>query len=96
MAIDRIHLNDAEEAWIAKYRAALKEIPVQQPRSTRVRDALNRVHGIAASHIGRILATSLDASLWKRSVQSSEPLPAPQPQSSVRNLSQAESSAKVA
>src|SRR5580698_5779643 len=92
MAIDRIHFNDAEEAWIAKYRSALKEIPVQQPRSTRLRDALNRVHGIAASHIGRILATSLDSSFWKKSAQPSKPMPVSQAQPSVRNMNQAASS----
>jgi hypothetical protein len=96
MAVDQIHLKDAEEAWIEKYRAALKDIPVQQSRSTRVREALNRAHGIAVSHIGRILATSLDPALWKRSVQSSKAMPVSRSQNSIRNRNQGESSAKVA
>jgi len=95
MATNRTHLKDAEEAWIAKYRAALKNIPVEQSRSTRVREALNRAHTITVSHIGRILARSLDPSLWKRSVQSSKPMPV-SPQASTRNRNLPESNAKVA
>ena len=66
MAMDRTPLNDAEEAWIAKYRSALKDIPVEQSRSTRFHEALNRAHGIIVSHVAGILAGSLDSGRWKR------------------------------
>ena len=95
MAMDRTPLNDAEEAWIAKYRTALKDIPVEQSRSTRFHEALNRAHGIIASHVAGILAGSLDSGRWKRLVQFSKPSPVSQPQTA-RNGNLAESNAKVA
>ena len=73
--MDRTPLKDAEEAWIAKYRSALKDIPVQQSRSTRFHEALNRAHNIIVSRVAGILAGSLEPSRWKRlkrSVQSSK------------------------
>jgi hypothetical protein len=94
MATDRTYMKDAEEAWIAKYRAALKEIPVEPSRSTKVREALNRVHSSTVSHISRMLARSLDPSRWKKSAQSFEPKPVSQAQGSNQNLP--ESNAKVA
>jgi hypothetical protein len=94
MATDRTHFNHAEEAWIEKYRAALKEIPVQPSRSTKVRDALNRAHSSTISHISRVLARSLDPSRWKKSAPTFEPKPVSQAQGSTRNL--VESSPKVA
>jgi hypothetical protein len=96
MATDRTYMKDAEEAWIAKYRAALKEIPVEPSRSTKVRDALNRAHGITISHISGMLARSLDPSRWKKSVQPSEPKPVAQTGASTRNGNLTESNAKVA
>jgi hypothetical protein len=95
MAMDRTPLNDAEEAWIAKYRTALKDIPVEQSRSTRFHEALNRAHGIIVSHVAGILAGSLDSGRWKRLVQFSKPLPVSQLQTA-RNGNLAESNAKVA
>ena len=95
MVMDRTPLKDTEEAWIAKYRSALKDIPVQQPRSTRFHEALNRANSIMMSRIAGILADSLDPSRWKRSVQSSKPMPVSQPQTT-RNGNPAESNAKVA
>jgi hypothetical protein len=98
MAMDRTPLKDAEEAWIAKYRSALKDIPVQQSRSTRFHEALNRAHSIIASHVAGILPGSLDPSRWKglkSPVQSSTPIAVSQPQAA-RNRSLAESNAKVA
>jgi hypothetical protein len=94
MATDRTYMKDAEEAWIKKYRTALKEIQVEPSRSTKVRDALNRAHSITISHISRMLARSLDPGRWNRAAQSSEPKPVSQAQGSNRNL--AESNAKVA
>jgi hypothetical protein len=98
MAMDRTPLKDAEEAWIAKYRSALKDIPVQQSRSTRFHETLNRAHSIIVSHVAGILAGSLDSSRWKglkSPVQSSTPVPVSQPQTA-RNRNMAESNAKVA
>ncbi len=95
MAMDRTPLKDAEEAWIAKYRSALKNIPVQQSRSMKFHEAMDRVHSIIMLCVARILAGWLDRSRWKRSVQSAKPAPASQPQAT-RNRSLAESNAKVA
>jgi len=98
MAMDRTPLKDAEEAWIAKYRSALKDIPVQQSRSSIFHEALNRAHSIIASCVVGILAGSSDPSRWKkfrRPVQSAKPMPVSQPQTT-RNRSLAESDAKVA
>lgn len=98
-ATDRLDVKDAEEAWIAKYRNALKEIPVRPSRSTIVREALNRAHGLIVSRISGILARSLDAnsgtSHGKRSVQSSKPKPVSQPPAT-RNRNLVESNVKVA
>ncbi len=96
MKMDRTPLNDAEEAWIAKYRSALKEIPVDQPRSTMFHEALNRAHSIIVSQLAGILAGSLDPSRWKRSVRSAKPNPVSQSQTSISNGNLAESNVKVA
>jgi hypothetical protein len=96
MAMDRIPAKDAEEAWIAKYRSALKDIPVQQSRSTKFHEALNRAHSMIASHVAGMLAGSLGPSRWKAlksPVQSSKLIPASQP---ARNRNLPESNAKVA
>jgi len=97
MAMDRTPVKEAEEAWIAKYRSALKDIPVQQSRSTRFHEALNRAHSIMVSCLAGILAGSLDPVRWKRkrSVQPSRPMPVSQPQTP-RNRNLSESNAKVA
>lgn len=98
MAMDLTPLKDAEEAWIAKYRSALKDIPVEQSRSTRFHEALNRAHGIIVSHVAGILAGSADAGRWKRlksPVQSATPNPVSHPQTT-RSGNLAESSVKVA
>jgi len=94
MATDRTGMKNAEDAWIAKYRAALKKVPVELSRSSKVREALNRAHSITVSHIGRMLARSLGPSRWKKSAQPVEAKSASQAQASNRNL--AESNAKVA
>jgi hypothetical protein len=91
MANDRTYMKDAEEAWITKYRAALREIPVETSRSAKVRDALNRAYSVAISPIGRMLATSLDPGRWNKSAQPSQPKPVSQ---ATRIL--AESNVKVA
>jgi|ERR1700677_3548453 hypothetical protein len=103
MASDRLHGKDksAEEAWIAKYRSALKEIPVQPSRSTMLREGLNRAHSMIISHLSGILARSWDASHWKRdgnekrSAQFSKSMPVSQ-SPATRNRNLAESSVKVA
>lgn len=98
MATDRLHVEDAEAAWIAKYRNALKEIPVQPARSTMVREALNRVHGRIVAHISEIFARSLGANHWnwRKPVQLSKAVPVSQPQLSNPHNNLAEANAKVA
>ena len=92
MTRDRTHLKDADEAWIAKYRAALEQDPVEQSRYMKVREALNLAHTLALSHISRILDRWPRAHL-QRSAQSSEPPPVSQPQISTRDRNLAESDA---
>lgn len=53
MTTDEIHLKDADEAWIEKYRAAVKEIPVEPSRSS-LREALSSSCILALSSISRI------------------------------------------
>ncbi len=96
MATDRAYMKDAEDAWIAKYRAALKEIPVEPSRSTKFRDALNRAHSSTISRISGMLARSLDPSRWKKHAQFSEPKPVSHAEASIRNRNLPESNAKVA
>jgi hypothetical protein len=91
MGTDRTYMRDAEEAWITKYRAALREIPVETSRLRKVRDALNRAYSVTISQIGRMLARSLDPGSSNRSARPSQPKPVSQ---ATRNL--AESNAKVA
>jgi len=99
MAMDRTPAKEAEEAWIAKYRSALKDIPVLQSRSTRFHEALNRAHGVITSRLAGILAGSFDRTRWKTSfrssVQSPKPMPVSQTQTT-RNRNLGESNAKVA
>jgi hypothetical protein len=81
MTTDRIHLKDADEAWIAKYRAAVKEDPVKRSRSSKIRQALNQAHTLVFSRLNRIL----DRWLPGRSQSSAQPpetsvVPRPNPQ----------------
>ncbi len=55
MTTDQILPKDADEAWITKYRAAVKEVPVEHSRSSKIREALTRVRTLALSGISRIL-----------------------------------------
>jgi hypothetical protein len=93
MTRDRTHLKDGDEAWIAKYRAPLKDAPVEQSRSTRVREALNTAYTLALSHISRILDRWPRAHL-QRSTQSSQPTPVWQRQSATRDMNLAGSDVK--
>jgi len=81
MTTDRIHLKDADEAWIAKYRAAVKEVPVKRSRSSKIRQALNQAHTLVFSCVNRIRDRWLPA----RSQSSAQPpeasvVPHPNPQ----------------
>ncbi|SRR5208283_102802 len=76
MTTDRILPKDADEAWIAKYRAAVKEVRVEPSRSSKIREALHRAGTLALSGIGRILHRLLgsrsQASAQQRSSQPPE------------------------
>jgi|ERR1700678_2623978 hypothetical protein len=60
MTQDQAHLKnksrDADEAWIAKYRAALNENPVRPSRSMRIRAGLQSLQNATISKIGKVLA----------------------------------------
>jgi hypothetical protein len=53
--MDRTDARNADEAWILKYRNAIKDIPIQPPGHTKIRVALNRAHGFVSASLRRIL-----------------------------------------
>jgi hypothetical protein len=92
MEIDRSRLN-AEEAWIAKYRAALTVPPIQPSRLMKVRVALNSAHGVLIAHMEQILERWTHAR-WRRPAASSEPVLVPEPQTLTRKMNRVECSGK--
>ena len=50
-----IQRENAEQEWIAKYRAAVNEIPRTQPRLTKIRAALETAWRTAISHLGHTI-----------------------------------------
>src|SRR5271169_5928137 len=92
MEIDRTSLN-AEESWIAKYRATLTVPPIQQSRLMKIRVALNGAHSILISHIEGILQRWTQAR-WQSPAPSSDPVLVPEPQTLIRKMNQAEWSVK--
>jgi hypothetical protein len=91
MEIDRTRL-DAEEAWVAKYRAALKAPPIHQSRLMKVRVALESAHNILVSHIEGILERI--QTRRRRPAPSSERVLIPEPQTLTRKMNRAEWSGK--
>ena len=86
MTKDRAQLKDADEAWIAKYRAALNDNPIQPSRSARVRALLQSAQNLAISKISQILAGWNGARRQqRRPVASSEAAPPSEPPSLVGN-----------
>ena len=60
MDVDRVHSTHiSEEAWIAKYRAALDVAPEPQPRLLNVKAALNTVRQIVRSSFDRLLTNTV-------------------------------------
>lgn len=55
MTRDGIHLDDADEAWIAKYRAAVKQVPVELSPSTRIGKALKKARTLVFLRISSFL-----------------------------------------
>jgi len=53
--MDRTDTHNADEAWIVKYRNALKDTPVQLSAPMKMRVALNRAYGFFSSSLRRIL-----------------------------------------
>lgn len=51
----RTHVNDGDEDWIAKYRAALKESPVRQSYFRKLRAAVRRAHQFVVVRVGKVL-----------------------------------------
>jgi hypothetical protein len=101
--MNRAHSENADEVWIAKYRAALKDTPVQQSRFMRVHAVLNNARNIVSSHIGGILhrwtqtqkpVPSSASGLKTVDYPSSKPTLISKPQTSTRKINRAESSGK--
>jgi hypothetical protein len=91
--MDRTHWENAEESWIAKYRAALKDAPVEQSRFMRVCVALTSARDTVISQVGRILTRWTQAKR-KGPASSSNPAPISEPRNSTREMNRAESSGK--
>jgi hypothetical protein len=50
-----------DEEWIAKYRAALNAVPVQQSRWTKLRAAFEQARSILVRHAGHAFRRGVDA-----------------------------------
>lgn len=87
--IDRTHLENADEAWIAKYRAAVKGTPIQRSRFMRVRVGLTSAHNMVISRIGRILGRG--QTQRQRPAPAPEPVPVPGLRTSIGKVNRAES-----
>lgn len=96
MEINRNHLENADEAWIAKYRTALSNAPVPQPRFMRVRAALASVHKSVSSQLDRIFSARTKTQPSQRPVPVPEPVPVAEPEKSIRKVNRVESSVKRA
>jgi hypothetical protein len=60
MRTDRT-LADAEQQWIAKYRAALNQIPVQRPRFATILSLVEQAKKSVAAKVARVFSTPLSA-----------------------------------
>jgi hypothetical protein len=94
MDIDRTHLENADEAWITKYRTALSNTPIQQPRFMRVRLALASAHKILVSRLDRILSGWNKTQPPPRPAPAPEPAPVAGPETAIRKANQVESKVK--
>jgi hypothetical protein len=95
MESDRTLLVNTDEAWIAKYRAALKAPPIQQPGLMRVRVALNNAHNIFISHIDKIFDHWTQAR-WQKPAPPSELVLIPEPQPSTLKVNSGRQPSKKA
>jgi hypothetical protein len=50
-------VENVDEAWILKYRAALKDAPVEEPRFAKTLDALRAFRTKLLSHMNQVLLT---------------------------------------
>jgi len=100
MVTDRTRLKNAEELWIAKYRAALRDAPVQQSLFVRVRVVLHSAQNILVSQIRRIVNNWIQShphsqeQQKQRSARSSQSPPVPETATSSRKMNQPESTGK--
>jgi len=73
MSDEALRSSSIEEEWILKYRAALRAIPVEQPRALRFHGLWNRTYSQVASKAARIMDKCLN--LWLGSRRALRPRP---------------------
>lgn len=63
---------DAERLWIAKYRAAVDGMPVEQSRPSKMRANVDRIRHVVISQIGKLFTAG-----GRRHNRSAEAFPVP-------------------
>jgi hypothetical protein len=58
MDVNDSRVEHVDEAWILKYRAALKNAPVEEPRFAKTLDALRAFRTKVMTHMNQMLLTT--------------------------------------
>jgi hypothetical protein len=74
MSDEPLRSSCIEEEWILKYRAALRAIPVEQPRALRFHWFWNHTYSQVASNVARIMDKCLNLWLGSRSALRPRPV----------------------
>jgi hypothetical protein len=53
--MDHVYVHSEDETWIAKYRAAVKDLPVQPSGLIKIREALSGARNVVFSHLNTFL-----------------------------------------
>jgi hypothetical protein len=77
-------LQQSNEEWIAKYRAALDATLSQQSRMLRFRAALSHFCGVVASHLGKLAGEWMSEQWFTASAKLNPESPAKQKTTSMR------------
>jgi hypothetical protein len=57
MDVNYSRVESVDEAWILKYRAALNNVPVEEPRFAKTLDALRAFRTKVMTHMNQVLLT---------------------------------------
>ncbi|HTC55351.1 MAG TPA: hypothetical protein VK706_02980 [Candidatus Sulfotelmatobacter sp.] len=88
MEIDRTCLEHAEEAWITKYRSAVKTPSIEQSRLMKIREAVNNGYNVVVLRAHRILDRWKQARM-QRPTPSLQPVLVTEPQTLTQKMNQA-------